>query len=70
MLVLSRSVGEVICLPDLGITIKVVQLRGKAATIGIDAPRTICIQRGEIASSGGRTATNCRPVLAANGSDA
>lgn len=47
MLVLSRRKHEEIVLPGLGITIKVLNVRGKTALIGIDAPVEIKILRQE-----------------------
>ena len=48
MLVLSRRTDEAILLPDLGITIKVIKVRGKTVSIGIEAPDEIQILRGEL----------------------
>ena len=48
MLVLSRKANEQIVLPELGIVIEVVSVKGKAVRIGIDAPRDIRVLRGEI----------------------
>ena len=48
MLVLSRRTDETISLPDLGITIKVVKVKGKTVSIGIEAPDQIRILRGEL----------------------
>ena len=48
MLVLSRRTDETISLPDLGITIKIVKVKGKTASIGIEAPNQIQILRGEL----------------------
>lgn len=41
MLVLSRKQHEDICLPDLGVKIKVLQPDNKSVRIGIDAPKDI-----------------------------
>lgn len=48
MLVLSRRVGEDICLPDLGVTIKVMRTAAGRVSIGVDAPREAKILRGEL----------------------
>ena len=48
MLVLSRRTNEAISLPDLGITIKVVKVKGKTVSIGIEAPQEVHILRGEL----------------------
>ena len=51
MLVLSRRIDETISLPDLGITIKVVKVKGKTVSVGIDAPDQFQILRGELVES-------------------
>lgn len=51
MLVLSRRIDETISLPDLGITIKVVKVKGKTVSVGIEAPDQFQILRGELVES-------------------
>lgn len=51
MLVLSRRTHETISFPELGITVKVVKVKGKTVSIGIDAPDQIQILRGELVES-------------------
>ena len=63
MLVLSRRTDETICLPDLGITIKVVKLKGKTVSIGIDAPDQIQILRGELVEAA-TSFDEVQPILA------
>jgi carbon storage regulator CsrA len=48
MLVLSRKEGDEILLPELGIVVRVLKVRGKAVSVGIEAPRGIRIIRGEL----------------------
>lgn len=48
MLVLSRRVGEDICLPDLDVTIHVLKSKGGRVAIGVDAPREAKVLRGEL----------------------
>ena len=48
MLVLSRKVQDSIVLPDLGIAIQILQVRGKCVRIGIEAPIEIKVVRGEL----------------------
>ena len=48
MLVLSRKEGEEILLPELDIVVRVLKVRGKAVSIGIEAPRGIRIVRSEL----------------------
>lgn len=50
MLVLSRREQESIVFPKLGIRIEVARLRGKAVSLGIEAPDAVRILRGEIAT--------------------
>ncbi len=48
MLVLSRKVNETIELPELGITIEVAKIKGGCVRIGIKAPESFRILRGEL----------------------
>jgi carbon storage regulator len=48
MLVLSRKEGDEILLPELDIVIRVLKVRGKAVSVGIEAPRGIRIIRSEL----------------------
>ncbi len=50
MLVLSRREQEAVVFPKLGIRIEVTRLRGKAVSLGISAPESIRVLRGEIAT--------------------
>jgi carbon storage regulator CsrA len=50
MLVLSRKEGDEILLPELDIVVRVLKVRGKAVSIGIEAPRGIRILRSELES--------------------
>jgi len=47
MLVLSRKKEETIHLPELNITIKIVEIRGNVTRVGIEAPRQYRVIRGE-----------------------
>ena len=48
MLVLTRHVGQTICIGD-NIRITIVKSRGAAAAVvGIDAPKTTAVVRGEL----------------------
>lgn len=49
MLVLSRRAGEEIVIPELGITVQVLRTKGNQVRIGIEAPDSIRILRGELA---------------------
>ena len=47
MLVLTRKVGETIAI-DGDILVQVVQIRGKQVRLGISAPKSKKVQRGEL----------------------
>lgn len=49
MLVLSRRANQDITFPGLGITLRVMAVRGQTVKMGVDAPREIAVMRGEIA---------------------
>jgi carbon storage regulator CsrA len=48
MLVLSRRSDEKIVFPGLGITVKILQIKGHQVKIGIDAPPAVVILRQEL----------------------
>jgi carbon storage regulator CsrA len=48
MLVLSRRVNEKLLFPDLGVTVKVLQLAGSTVRIGIEAPPEVRVLRHEL----------------------
>lgn len=48
MLVVSRKCGEAIVIGE-GITVTVVQVRGRVVRLGIDAPRDVSVHRHELA---------------------
>ncbi len=50
MLVLSRKLNEVIELPELGVTIQVLDIRKSVVRIGVDAPQECRIVRKELLS--------------------
>jgi carbon storage regulator len=50
MLVLSRRKDESIVLPDLGITIEVIRIKGNKVRLGIKAPDSVRILRSELES--------------------
>ncbi len=47
MLVLSRRAGETVAIGD-DVTISVLEVRGDVVRIGIDAPRSVAVHRGEL----------------------
>ncbi len=62
MLVLSRRPGETVCIGD-DIIVYVTQTKGGRVTLGIDAPRSISVLRGELRE------TFCTPVPGTSGDD-
>lgn len=50
MLVLTRKPGQTLRIGD-DIVIKVVEVRGEGIRIGIEAPRDVNIQRGEVVAA-------------------
>lgn len=51
MLVLSRKTKEQIVIPNRGITLTVVEIRGNKVRIGIDAPDSEPVHRAEVWAS-------------------
>ncbi|MGV3485235.1 MAG: response regulator [Planctomycetaceae bacterium] len=51
MLVLSRKEQESIVFPNLGIRVQVTRVRGKAVSIGVEAPDEVRVLRGELHQS-------------------
>lgn len=47
MLVLSRRVGESVVIGD-NVTITVLEVRGDVVRVGIDAPRSVAVNRAEL----------------------
>lgn len=48
MLLLSRREKETVHFPNLGISVEVVCIKGKAVRLGIDAPKKVRVVRGEL----------------------
>jgi carbon storage regulator CsrA len=48
VLVLSRRPGEKIVLPDLGVTVEVVAIKGGVVRLGITAPPDVKVMREEL----------------------
>ncbi|QDV85269.1 carbon storage regulator [Planctomycetes bacterium TBK1r] len=48
MLILSRKMGESICLPGTNTTITIHRTSGGRVSLAIDAPREVAIVRGEL----------------------
>jgi carbon storage regulator CsrA len=63
MLVLSRHVREKIVLPELGVTVTVVAVKGSAVRVGIEAPPQVRVLREELRQRDGAMAPPAtRPV--------
>ncbi len=54
MLVLSRKEGESIEFRDLNVCVRVIQLKKSKVQLGIEAPRTIQVDRTEVRRSAAR----------------
>lgn len=48
MLVLSRKVGEQICVPQFDIVLTVLEVNGRRVRLGITAPEKIAVVRKEL----------------------
>jgi carbon storage regulator CsrA len=51
MLVVSRKQNQTVVFPNLGISVEILRIAGKAVSVGIQAPESVRILRGELASS-------------------
>jgi carbon storage regulator CsrA len=47
VLVLSRKKGERILVPECGVSVEVLAVRGNTIRLGISAPPTVVIRRGQ-----------------------
>jgi len=48
MLVLSRKLGERICVPHCGLTFTIIAIEGNRVRLGISAPADVAVYREEI----------------------
>jgi carbon storage regulator CsrA len=48
MLVLTRRPNESIVIPALGVTVRVLAVRGGRVRLGVEAPREVVVLRGEL----------------------
>jgi carbon storage regulator len=48
MLVLTRRPGEAIVLPELGVTLRVLSVKGRCVRVGVEAPRRVAVLREEL----------------------
>jgi carbon storage regulator CsrA len=49
LLILGRRINQSIVFPNCGITVRILDVNGRVAKIGIEAPRNVAIMRGELA---------------------
>lgn len=50
MLILGRRANQSIVFPNCGITVRILDVNGRVAKVGIEAPRSVEIMRGELAT--------------------
>jgi carbon storage regulator CsrA len=50
MLVLSRRVNETVVFHELGVTVRVLRVKGGVVRLGVEAPPAVPIVRGELES--------------------
>jgi len=60
MLILTRRVGEVLCIGD-AITVTVLGVKGNQVRMGVAAPRNVIVDREEIAERKAREKAEQRP---------
>ncbi len=63
MLVLARKQSQHILFPKLGIKVEVLRLAGGTVSLGIEAPISIKVLRGELAEAGGARTTEETPLM-------
>ncbi len=66
MLVLSRSPGEKLVFPTIGVTLEVLRIKGKAARLGINAPADVPILREELADTSAAAAAISQAAVRPN----
>ena len=59
MLVITRKLDETIVLPELGVEIRVLKTQGGGVRLGIEAPQTVSIRRGELLSTDNADGPSC-----------
>lgn len=55
MLILGRRANQSIVFPNCGITVRILDVNGRVAKVGIEAPRSVEIMRGELATTNATT---------------
>jgi len=51
LLILGRRINQSIVFPNCGITVRILDINGRVAKIGIEAPRSVEIMRGELVAA-------------------
>lgn len=69
MLVVSRKVNQTVELPGLGVVIRVTELKRSRVQLGIEAPATVRVRRGETARRGCESATEPGPLASGTWED-
>lgn len=64
MLVLTRRIGDEIVLPELGIKVRLLKVKGKTAVVGVDAPDEFRVLRGELTQFDSVVARRPQPLAA------
>lgn len=64
MLVLSRKIDQEIVIPELGITLKVLDASSNRVKLGITAPPSVAVHRAEACGARGAQATRKMPETA------
>lgn len=52
MLVLSRRPNETVLFPNLGVSVRILRVKGQVVSVGLEAPDDVQIVRGEVAPEG------------------
>jgi carbon storage regulator len=63
MLVLTRRLNESVVIPELGVTIRLVAVKGNAVRIGIEAPHDVAVFREELLAQAGARKKADEPCL-------
>lgn len=62
MLILGRRNNQSIVFPNCGITVRILDVNGRVAKIGIEAPRSVEIMRGELALASQSNQVTAQPI--------
>ena len=48
MLIMTRKQGDAVVIPELGITVRILDIRGESVRIGVQAPTDMAVHRHEV----------------------